>query len=284
MSRNHGYAVIDFETTGVHNQHAIIEIGVVLLRPDLSVEKTWEALVHPQQPISNSRIHGIADEDVAQAPIFEELAPHLKYLLHGRVLVAHNVGFEKRFLRNEFHRAGMRDSVPDSWVDTMTLSSHYLGVKKLSEALAIADIPNPLAHSALSDASATADLLRYLHVEHLAPITGHPTAAFAERSPSATSEDAHTLRRSAANDCGLGIHTAAQGDPPTGEGSQTRSAYAVRRCWPVPVARIGITPSICPGPCGDRTSVDRYLPEEAAGMDCGQPAPHHPDRRGRYRP
>ena len=184
MSRNHGYAVIDFETTGVHNQHAIIEIGVVLLRPDLSVEKTWEALVHPQQPIPNSRIHGITDQDVAQAPIFEELAPHLKYLLHGRVLVAHNVGFEKRFLRNEFQRAGMRDTVPDSWVDTMTLSSHYLGVKKLSEALAIADIPNPLAHSALSDASATADLLRYLHVEHLAPITGYPTAAFAERSPS----------------------------------------------------------------------------------------------------
>ena len=42
---NTGYAVIDLETTGFSTTHRILEVGVVLLRPDLTVERTWETLI-----------------------------------------------------------------------------------------------------------------------------------------------------------------------------------------------------------------------------------------------
>ena len=35
-----GFAVVDLETTGVMPHDRIVEIGVVLLRPDLTVERT----------------------------------------------------------------------------------------------------------------------------------------------------------------------------------------------------------------------------------------------------
>ncbi|MCQ4619585.1 hypothetical protein KBX10_10990 [Corynebacterium sp. CCUG 59401] len=179
-----GYAVIDLETTGVGKHDRIIEVGVVLLRPDLTVESTWETLVQPERDIPNSFIHKITATDVVDAPTFAEIAPYLSHLLNGRFAVAHNAPFEQRFLRSEFDRVGVFTGLPGLWLDTMRLSDSHLGVRKLSEALAIADIKNSNAHSALADAYATADLLRYLHLNHRASLAGCTTAEFANCSPS----------------------------------------------------------------------------------------------------
>ena len=54
MDRQHGFAVVDLETTGLSNLDRIVEIGVVLLRPDLTVEDTWETLIQPERDIPNS--------------------------------------------------------------------------------------------------------------------------------------------------------------------------------------------------------------------------------------
>nr|VDG62501.1 DnaQ family exonuclease/DinG family helicase [Streptococcus thermophilus] len=194
-SLNTGYAVVDFETTGMRDNDAIVEIGVVLLDRDLSVEDTWEALVNPHRLILNTDVHGIQEEDVDRGLTFPALAGHLKHLLHGRILVAHDATYEKRYLRYEFERWGMDDTVPDTWIDTMQLSSRYLGVNKLREALAAAELPALKTLDALSDASATANLLRYLHQEHDASVTGYPTAFFHGRSET---EPEHTTTRATA--------------------------------------------------------------------------------------
>lgn len=130
----------------------IVEIGVVLLRPDLTVERTWETLIQPERDIPNSYIHKITATDVVDAPAFRDVAAYLGSLLHGRALVAHNAPFERRFLTHEFERAKAENGLTQLWVDTMTLSNQHLGVKKLEQALAVAQIHNPLAHSALADA------------------------------------------------------------------------------------------------------------------------------------
>lgn len=173
-----GFAVVDLETTGVMPHDRIVEIGVVLLRPDLTVERTWETLVQPERDIPNSYIHKITATDVVDAPAFRDVAAYLGSLLHGRALVAHNAPFERRFLTNEFARAKAENGLTQLWVDTMTLSNQHLGVKKLEQALAVAQIHNPLAHSALADAQATAELLRYFHARHGVVLTGFPTAVF----------------------------------------------------------------------------------------------------------
>ena len=177
MDRQPGFAVVDLETTGFSNADRIVEIGVVLLRPDLTVERTWETLIQPERDIPNSYIHKITATDVVDAPAFRDVAAYLGSLLNGRTLVAHNASFERRFLTNEFARAGAEDGMRD-WLDTMRLTSQHLGVKKLSEALAIAQIQNRLAHSALADAQATAELLSYLYTNHRADITNFTPALF----------------------------------------------------------------------------------------------------------
>ena len=173
-----GFAVVDLETTGVMLHDRIVEIGVVLLRPDLTVERTWETLIQPERDIPNSYIHKITATDVVDAPAFRDVAAYLGSLLHGRALVAHNAPFERRFLTHEFERAKAENGLTQLWVDTMTLSNQHLGVKKLEQALAVAQIHNPLAHSALADAQATAELLRYFRACHDVALTGFPTAVF----------------------------------------------------------------------------------------------------------
>ncbi|WPJ92170.1 exonuclease domain-containing protein [Corynebacterium sp. UMB2355A] len=176
MGRN-GFAVVDLETTGLSNQDRIVEIGVVLLRPDFTVERTWETLIQPERDIPNSYIHKITATDVVDAPLFCVVAPYLGSLLNGRTLVAHNASFEHRFLTNEFARAGAEDGLCE-WLDTMRLTKQYMGVGKLSEALDIARIRNRFAHSALADAEATAELLHYLCVGNGVDVEKYPTATF----------------------------------------------------------------------------------------------------------
>ncbi|MCO6393978.1 exonuclease domain-containing protein [Corynebacterium sp. MC-17D] len=176
MGRN-GFAVVDLETTGLSNQDRIVEIGVVLLCPDFSVERTWETLIQPERDIPNSYIHKITATDVVDAPLFCDVAPYLGSLLNGRTLVAHNASFEHRFLTNEFARAGAENGLCE-WLDTMRLTKQYMGVGKLSEALVIAKIRNRFAHSALADAEATAELLRYLCVGNRVDVEKYPAATF----------------------------------------------------------------------------------------------------------
>ena len=163
MGQDSGYAVIDLETTGFGKFDRIVEIGVVQLGPDLSVERTWRTLVQPMRDIPNTHIHGISATDVVDAPTFDQVADELRGLMQGRTPVAHNASFEKRFLQTELARAGMANWVSEAWVDTMRLAREYMGVGKLSEALALANITNKRAHSALADAEATAELLRYFY-------------------------------------------------------------------------------------------------------------------------
>ncbi|CAM4249455.1 MULTISPECIES: exonuclease domain-containing protein [Corynebacterium] len=151
MGPDSGYAVIDLETTGFGKFDRIVEIGVVQLGPDLSVERTWRTLVQPMRDIPNTHIHGISATDVVDAPTFDQVADELRGLMQGRTPVAHNASFEKRFLQTELARAGMANWVSEAWVDTMRLAREYMGVGKLSEALALAD------------AEATAELLRYFY-------------------------------------------------------------------------------------------------------------------------
>lgn len=166
MDQRNGYAVIDLETTGFGKYDRIVEIGVVLLDPDLNEEDRWRTLVQPMRDIPNSEIHGITATDLVDAPTFDKVAEEFRAVVGSRTPVAHNAPFEKRFLAAEFDRANLPDTLPEQWVDTMKLAREYVGVGKLSEACKFAGIRNERAHSALGDAAATAELLRYFHSAH----------------------------------------------------------------------------------------------------------------------
>lgn len=78
-------------------------------------------------------------------------------------MVAHNASSEQRFLRQEFARLGVVWPEYGNWViDTKDLSKKFFGKSKLQEALDTAGILNDRPHAALSDAMATASLLKWL--------------------------------------------------------------------------------------------------------------------------
>lgn len=159
------FAVIDLETTGFGYTDRIIEIGVVLLDQDGNEEGRWETLIQPHRDIPNTFIHGITATDLVHAPTFASVAKDLAEVLNGRTMVAHGASFEYRFLNNEFQRVGLSFPEYGGWtLDTAMLAPKLLPgrPKSLKLALAVAGIVNKQPHRAITDAEATAELLRYL--------------------------------------------------------------------------------------------------------------------------
>ncbi len=103
-------AIVDLETTGGRaTRDRVTEVGVVLVDGGGAVaEHAW--LVHPgvRIPPFISRLTGIDDGLVADAPPFGALARELLELLDGRLFIAHNARFDFGFLRAEFARLELR--------------------------------------------------------------------------------------------------------------------------------------------------------------------------------
>lgn len=158
-----GFAVVDFETTGIlpAYNHRVVEVGVTHVEPDGTVSGHWETLVNPERDLGPQHIHGIKAAQVLQAPVFSDIASDFAELLRGRVFVAHNAAFDLRFLTAEFERAGygLADDIPH--VCTMRIGAQFGlgGSLALAHACQHFGIENPLAHSAGADAHATAQLL-----------------------------------------------------------------------------------------------------------------------------
>lgn len=94
------YVVIDFETTGLSQfDSEIIQIGAVKYN-DLTVVDQYTTLVNPKTEISSkiTRITGIKNEDVIDAPLIQDVLPELVNFIGDYELVAHNAPFDMKFL------------------------------------------------------------------------------------------------------------------------------------------------------------------------------------------
>lgn len=191
-----GFAVVDVETTGfAAGRDRIIEIAVVHLSPTGAITDEWCTLLNPHRDLGPQHIHGITTREVLPAPAFADIAGDLLARLSGRVLVAHNLSFDARFLHAELTQTGI--PLPPGATEglcTMTLAPHYLPTprRNLAACCAAAGIPLTNAHSALHDARATAALLaHYLAADGFttppgpsAPGTAHFPARGSRPTPS----------------------------------------------------------------------------------------------------
>lgn len=162
-----GFAVLDFETTGLFPERhdRVIEVGLVLLSPEGSEEGRFETLVHPGRDLGPTHIHGVTGEHVADAPRFEEIASSLLEVLGDRVIVAHNARFDTRFLLAEMARCGHDLRAIDSiTMCTMQIAREYLPgtARSLADCCRAFDIEIERPHHALSDAVATSQFLAAL--------------------------------------------------------------------------------------------------------------------------
>src|SRR5262245_36923007 len=99
---------LDTETTGLSPRFGdrVVEVALARFRGDV-MENFYSALVNPERSISPgaTRVHGIADRDVADAPRFREIAQQVYTEMEGAVLVGHNARFDLGFISNEFQIA-----------------------------------------------------------------------------------------------------------------------------------------------------------------------------------
>jgi DNA polymerase-3 subunit epsilon len=158
-----GFAVIDFETTGLFpgRHDRVVEVAVVHTDLRGTVTGRWETLVNPRRDLGPQAIHGIHASEILDAPAFEDIAAQLIELLQDRVLVAHNASFDCRFLLAELERIGYTrwDTVPS--LCTMQLAREFLpgSGRSLADCCDAYDIAIGEAHRASADALATARLL-----------------------------------------------------------------------------------------------------------------------------
>lgn len=122
-----GYAVLDFETTGLAPARGdrVLEVGAIYMNPSFSIDGGIETLVNPQRDVGPTHVHGITARDVFDAPTFDRVAPGLLDMLDGRVIVGHNISFDLRFLVAELEREGY--AIPDFVaIDTLQVSRALL--------------------------------------------------------------------------------------------------------------------------------------------------------------
>jgi DNA polymerase III subunit epsilon len=159
LKKNQRYAIVDLETTGgMAKRDRIIEIAIVIHDGDQIVDK-YSTLVNPERSISYeiTRITGITNEMVVDAPKFYEVAKEVVLKTEDTVFVAHNVNFDYSFLREEFDRLGYTFTKKNLCTVKLSRKS-FPGLRSYSLGNLIKhfDIEVESRHRALDDAYATA--------------------------------------------------------------------------------------------------------------------------------
>ncbi len=155
---------LDLETTGIDIvKDRIVEIALLKIQLDGKEEELIQR-INPEIPISPeaARIHGIKNEDVANEPIFREVAKNLARFIEGCDLAGFNSNrFDIPMLAEEFLRADIDiDLKKRKFVDVQAIF-HKMEKRTLAAAyLYYCKKPLKNAHSALADTRATFEVLK----------------------------------------------------------------------------------------------------------------------------
>ncbi|WP_088346351.1 MULTISPECIES: exonuclease domain-containing protein [Rhodomicrobium] len=160
------YVVIDIETTGGWApSDRITEIGAVKLRNHQVIDR-WHSLINPQRsiPPNITRLTGITNEMVRDAPVFADIADSLMEFMGDGIFVAHNVNFDYGFIAQEYTRLDRRFRFP-KFCTCAGMRRHYPGHNSysLGSLCGIYEISLEHHHRALCDAEAAAMLLNLIN-------------------------------------------------------------------------------------------------------------------------
>jgi DNA polymerase-3 subunit epsilon len=108
------FVLVDIETTGGKRQtDDITEIALIHICQGEEVGR-YQTFIKPRRSIPPwiTRLTGITNAMVADAPHFEDIAEELAGWLHNRVFVAHNARFDYGFIQAAFERIGWSFKAP----------------------------------------------------------------------------------------------------------------------------------------------------------------------------
>jgi len=160
---NYSVVVLDFETTGLSPNcgDRAIEIGAVLIENNQIVDR-FQSLMNPGMQISRfiEEYTGITNQMLSNAPSIADVMRKFAAFMAQHHLVAHNAGFDSRFLDAELQRINQqrcqefacsmlvsRRIYPDSPSHSLETLVRYKGLKT-----------DGVHHRALADAEMTGHL------------------------------------------------------------------------------------------------------------------------------
>lgn len=157
-------AIFDLEATGLNiTKERIVQIAILKINPDGSEEK-FESLINPEIHISEevTKIHGIKNEDVANAPTFKEISEKIVAFIENADLAGYNSNkFDIPLLAEELLRVGSSfDISTKKFIDVQNIF-HKMEQRTLVAALKFycnQELVN--AHDAMSDTTATWEVLK----------------------------------------------------------------------------------------------------------------------------
>lgn len=156
------FVVFDIETTGLSKEtESITEIGAVKVVDGKIIDR-FSTFVNPERPIPTeiTKLTGITNEMVADAPVITEILPKFLEFCQDAVLVAHNANFDTGFIRlNAERKCGIE--VKNTVLDTLELSRALLPELKKHKLDIICEqlgVSLEGHHRAVNDAEATAEV------------------------------------------------------------------------------------------------------------------------------
>jgi DNA polymerase-3 subunit epsilon len=184
--------VFDTEATDLGRDAEVVQLGII----DAAGETLVDMLVRPavaRLEDYSVLVHGIDDEDLANAPTLPEVLDEIESALEGAAVLGYNVFFDHQLLRQSCEAAGIRDvgGVALRWFDLMDPYAQFYGAwsrhhqsyawQPLSVACEREGVPVEDGHSAVGDCRLTLALLR-----KLASCKGASAGASAEASEKAS--------------------------------------------------------------------------------------------------
>lgn len=156
------FVVFDIETTGLSKEtESITEIGAVKVVDGKIIDR-FSTFVNPERPIPAeiTKLTGITNEMVADAPAITEILPKFLEFCQDAVLVAHNANFDTGFIRlNAERKCGIE--VKNTVLDTLELARALLPELKKHKLDIICEqlgVSLEGHHRAVNDAEATAEV------------------------------------------------------------------------------------------------------------------------------
>lgn len=192
------WALVDVETSGTHiTTDKITEIAVLVIT-EQGVMCTWHSLIKPKCSIPDviSKLTGISNEMVQNAPLFEDIAFELLDILKGCVFVAHNARFDFGFIKNAFKRCEITYQTPVlctiKLLKQLYPNQSYYNLPYITKSLNVS-LQNH--HRAQGDVEALHEVIQKLVEQHTCPEVLRVAKSIYQQSsiPSALTTDVTTL-------------------------------------------------------------------------------------------
>lgn len=213
---NNRQIVLDTETTGmnmigVHYEgHRIIEIGAVEVINRRLTGNNFHMYLKPDRLVDPEAfgVHGIADEFLADKPMFADIADEFLEYIRGAELVIHNASFDIGFMDYEFGMLKRGIGKTDTFcqvTDSLAMARKmYPGKRNSLDALCNRyeiDNSKRTLHGALLDAEILAEVF-------LMMTGGQTSLAFSLDSEQSSQSDGDNIQRIARPSSGLRVVSA----------------------------------------------------------------------------